>query len=110
MILTTKEIALICDCTERTAERYVSKIKKKNGVCHVTKFHLADYLGLDFFAVEASYQVKIVGNFPFAVELLRLRDVYLDRRQGYLNIEIYKKVRAYGKELEDDSFRYSHNI
>lgn len=79
MILTVKEVSVLLDCTERTAERHMAKIRKKTGVKHITKWHLADYLDLDCFAIEISYQLKVAKNIDYAFKLVQQRDKYFNK-------------------------------
>ena len=94
MILTIKEVARLLDCTPRTAERHMAKIRKNRGVKYVTKWHLADYLDIDCFAIEISYQLKVAKNIPYAFKLVRLRDKYFGKKnvKKALNLSRYNNI------------------
>ena len=60
MILSTKDLAIFMQCSQKTAQRRAKEIKDHYGIKHITVYHLAEYLGISpahlasYWAYEAS--------------------------------------------------------
>ena len=46
MILSTKDLAIFMQCSQKTAQRRAKEIKDHYGIKHITVYHLAEYLGI----------------------------------------------------------------
>ncbi len=46
MILTTKDLAIFMQCSQKTAQRRAKEIRDHYGIKHITVYHLAEYLGI----------------------------------------------------------------
>lgn len=98
MILTVKEIMLLFDCSETTAMNHMKAMRKLCKTKFITKYSVADYLGLDFLALEASYQIRVKGDFVSAAILLNMRDRLKMRSVAISDankiiIELYEELR-----------------
>lgn len=65
---------ILLDCKETTAYNHMKCIKKKYNTQFITKFHLAKYLGIDIWAMEASYQYRVKKNISKANAILYFRE------------------------------------
>ena len=74
MILTIKEVMVMLDCKETTAHNHMVQIRKMFKTTFVTKFHLARYLCIDIWALEASYQYRVKQDFEKANKILVFRE------------------------------------
>ena len=74
MILSVKEVMLLLGCSKKTAQHHLCIIRMQQNTTLVTKWHMADYLCIDFLALEASFQVKVNGNYELAAKIITLRD------------------------------------
>ena len=76
MLVTVKEIMQLFDCSEGTAIVHMKSIRKQFNTKYVTKWHIADYLCIDFLALEASYQFKVVGDEQSALKIIEARETF----------------------------------
>ena len=80
MILSVKDVMLLLDCSENTAAMHLKGIRKQFQTKYVTKWHMAEYLCVDFLALEASYQYKVKKNFDLSFKLIALREATKSRK------------------------------
>ncbi len=74
MILSVKEMALLFECSEKTARAYFKEIRKIYHIKHVTKFHIAEWLNIDAMAVEISYCYRVRKNIELAEVMIQIRE------------------------------------
>lgn len=79
MILSCKEIQILLECTERTALGHMKKIREKAKTTLVTKWGMADYLGIDHIALEISYLYKVKKDLEGAAQLASYRHKILGK-------------------------------
>ncbi len=77
MILSVQEVADLLGCSPKKAAEYMREIRKKYDIEHVTKFHVSDWLKVDFIALEAAYCFKVTKNMQAAAHLMQLRETIL---------------------------------
>lgn len=84
MLLTIKEIMQLLDCSEKTAITHMKAIRTSQNTKFITRWHMADYLCIDFYAMEASYQARIKGNFEYAAKLIETRRTGRSQSTGHI--------------------------
>lgn len=93
MILTVKEIMQLFECSEPTALTHMKAIRKQFNTKFVTKWHVADYLGIDFFAFQSSYLARIEKDFPNSAILIKFREALKEKHVTTIEAqEIYEKI------------------
>ena len=75
MIVTVKEVMQLFNCSQTTALHHMQKIRKTQKTEYITKWHIADYLNIDFYALAASWEVIVNGDFVAASALIKLREM-----------------------------------
>lgn len=64
----------LLDVSKNTAVDYLQQIRDEYGIVRVTKWHLMEWLCLDWYALEISWQVRINKNEKKAMEIVELRN------------------------------------
>lgn len=68
----------LLECSESTARNHMKSIREKFNTQFVTKWHMADYLGIDNLAFEVSYLYKVKKDIDGASEINKHRIKIMD--------------------------------